>query len=242
MCGITFEERFNRALKKLPLNTIQLEIIRDRYLTVVMNTQVTYRIAAFTYNLFIWIITLGSVSTAVTSALGQGTVGNTSQSAQTVAYFWVGIALPLAVALANKWLYIFNIHQKYMVSEDALSKLYSEGWSFVSAVGVYQPGNYTAKFNIFCTRIENIQSKITKIMISIQNNDGGDGTPQSVQSVQTVPSTVQTVQQPLKNNVSILDNIADITGDSTYDSQIPPPATVVAPKSTLLKTPDQNLM
>jgi hypothetical protein len=185
MCEWSFEDRFNQVLKKLPLSIVQTQIIRARYLTIVSSTQATYRITAFTYNLFIWIITLGSVSTAITSAIGQGTVGNASQSAQTTAYFWIGVALPLLVALANKWLYIFNVHQKYLVSENMLSKLYAEGWSFAAATGIYQPGDYTAKFNIFCKQVESIQALNTSEMISIQNTDG-----------QTAPSTQSTV----KNN------------------------------------------
>jgi hypothetical protein len=162
-----FKYRFNKILNNLPLTTNQRNVIIFRYVNIVSSLEVSYYINSFIFNILTWLITLGSIATSVTAAVGK----NNSQDINSPIY-WAVVITPLIVAFSNKWLYIFNVHKKYLESIKTLEKLYSEGWSFAAGVGIYSDGDYTAKFMLFCTRVENIKLKTTKIMLNIKSNDG----------------------------------------------------------------------
>jgi hypothetical protein len=171
---MSFCAKYDEVLIGLPLSTNQLKSVRNRYLKIVSDTEWECWRNKFLYNALAWVVTVGSIATTTAVAIGKSPYVDQNNSL----FYYLGMLIPVAVALANKWLYFFNIQKKYIAASEALSKLHAEGWGFATAIGIYEPGSYTEKFTLFCARIENIQYRSKKIMINIRKTDGEESARQ----------------------------------------------------------------
>jgi hypothetical protein len=154
---MTFSTQFTLLLDKLPLSRFEKDIIKARFINAVSDLEMRYYKVRVLFIVLIQLITIAGVVIAALSPLQKA---SWITPAGETAIFWIIWALAIALTLANKWLYVFNVHKKYVLNIIVLEKYYSEGWSFLSSIGHYQSlNNWQEKHSLFCTRIEKIKLK-----------------------------------------------------------------------------------
>lgn len=178
LCRPSFEARFVPLLHDLPLNTFQKQVIQERYVRVVIDAESAYYRTKFIYLALTNIITIFGVIVAALIAAEKAPTINTMNSNTSTAgptpvaagvLTWIALALSMAIVLANKWMFVFHIPKKYVLTEVMMEKYYSEGWSFVGGVGRYTDSDIGSRFATFCTRIETLTLQVIEIMPSAEN-------------------------------------------------------------------------
>jgi hypothetical protein len=163
-------------LNDLPLNTFQKQVIQERFVRVVIDAENACCRTRFIYLALTNIITVFGVIVAAliaaekapTTSVANTTGGTTAPVAAGV-LSWIALALSMAIVLANKWMFVFHIPKKYVLTEVMMEKYYSEGWSFVGGVGRYTDSDIGSRFATFCTRIEALTLQVIEIMPSAEN-------------------------------------------------------------------------
>lgn len=150
----SFEEDFSKSLNATPLTSEQKNVIRARYIALVLATRDEYIWVSVAYYALTSIITISGVLIASLTPLEQwfGQAGST-------AVFWIVWSLAILLTISNKTLYLLNIGKKYILGLALLEKLMSEGWSFIAGIGIYNIEAFDERFMLFCARIETIKLK-----------------------------------------------------------------------------------
>lgn len=150
------KSKYISALDDTTLSDREKNIIKERYLGLVTMAERGYVSAVVVYLLLTNIVTIAGVLIAAIVSIGAPNTTNCIDGP----IFWIVWAMSIILTIANKLLYIFDIHKKYILGRITLEKLYSEGWSFLAGVNHYSdiPAD-TRPFEIFCHRIENIWLK-----------------------------------------------------------------------------------
>lgn len=162
---MSFEERFDKILTKSSYTNIEKDIIRERYLSLVTHTEKLCRRNHIIYLLLANIVTIFGV--LVTALIGIDKFSATCD--ETSVLYWFTLVMSISITIANKLLYIFNNHKKYIIYASIREKLYSEGWMFIEKTGRYNTKDNT--FNLFCLRVEKIKIKSFE---DISLNNGTD--------------------------------------------------------------------
>lgn len=192
----SFRTKFNKLLDATTLSRVQREIIKSRYVSMVVHSERDYRNTCIAYVVLTNVITIAGVFIAALNPLGKL---NWMDQTGERAIFWVVWGLAIALTLANKWIHTFNIPKKYVLNHIALEKFYSEGWAFLSGINKYSScANMDERFILFCDRIEKIKLKVLEQSPGMGDNgeahdiitagpmDNADGTPD--EHLQDTPS------------------------------------------------------
>ncbi len=148
-----FRERYTQLLDTLALSTYQKDIIRNRYIEIVIDAENDHKLAATTHYILVCTVTVSGVIIGSLLVLNKFFVDS-------MALFWLAWAIAIVIALSNKLLYSFNVSKKYILNRIVLSKLYSEGWMFLTGGGKYKRHlDLETRFAVFCERIEKIKLK-----------------------------------------------------------------------------------
>jgi hypothetical protein len=141
-------------------------IIKSRYIGMVNAAERDYRRVYIMYLIFTNLITISGVM--ITALISLGELSWLSPTGSMV-IFWLTWVLGISLTLANKWIYTFNVHKKYVLNSVLLEKLYNEGWSFISGIGRYSTcANDDEKFLKFCTRVEKLKVKSIEPMMEME--------------------------------------------------------------------------
>lgn len=172
-CGRpSFSTQFLELLHGVPLSDFDKEIIKSRYIDVVKNIEMDFRLNRLAFFILTNAITIAGVLITGLVSLDKLTFidGRTAQGV-----FWTVWTLSIIVTLSNKWLYSFSIAKKYVTNATVLEKLYSEGWQFLAGIDKYKYCmTIDERFKLFCTRIEKLKLKSVENMTSTIDTDGGD--------------------------------------------------------------------
>lgn len=160
----SFSIRFSVLLDALPLSRLEKEIVRQRYLKIVEIAESEYRVTQILFLLLSNVITIASVLITAFVSFDRMSTGNS-------ALLWTTWGLSIALTLANKWMYSFNINKKYVLNVAFLQKLHSEGWCFVAGTGRYDELDYGSRFKVFCQRIEKLKLKCIESMPEMSSAD-----------------------------------------------------------------------
>jgi hypothetical protein len=205
-----FATKFTNLLESLPLSRDKKDIIVARYVALVTSAEADYRTIRILYFILTNLITISGVFiTSLVSLEKVDAVGEGGAKA----IFWVVWSLAILLTLANKWVYSFNIHKKYVLNSVVVEKLRSEGWLFLAGVGRYAGHDCDARFSMFCARVEKIKTKSVANMPELENDSGGVGGilatgANSDQSTDTAPAADAVIQ------IVPVDNIADSSAGS----------------------------
>jgi len=164
-----FKRDFIPLVDKLPISKYEKDIIRDRYINMVVEAERSNaRIYVLWYLLTNVVTVSGVLITGLLSIDKSAYVPDSSAEG----LFWFIWSLSIALTLANKWLYSFNVHKKFILNSLVLDKLYTEGWAYVAGIGKYMKApDHTSRHKLFCARIERIKTKSTEVMSEINGND-----------------------------------------------------------------------
>lgn len=153
----SFKKKYTDSLERLPLGRFEKDLIIYRYVDIVVSTENSYRWTCLLYVVLSNIITIAGVLIAAFVSFDK-IFGNCNNVV--TGFFWVVWGLSIALTLANKWLYSFNVHKKYVLNKAVLEKFYSEGWSFLAGIGRYgKLESLDNRFALFYARIEKIKLK-----------------------------------------------------------------------------------
>lgn len=169
MCWTSqFKVQFSEQLDAMPLTQKQKNIILDRYINIVVDAERDYALTAVMYVALTNIITIFGVT--ITALLSLEQMTGIKSTGSTV-IFWITWAMSIALTLSNKWIFAFNLHQKYILNIVVLEKYRAEGWTFLSGTCNYAAcETYTDRFLLFCTRIEKIKVKQLESSPDAENN------------------------------------------------------------------------
>lgn len=150
--GSDFETKFTKSLRDLPLSDYEKNIIISRYISIVIKAETDYYCTWLAYTVMTNLVTIAGVLVASLISLEK-----VVESPNIM--FWITWGLSIALTIANKLLYVYNIHKKYVLGIIMLEKYYSEGWSFISGIGRYDDYNFDSRFKLFTSRIERLKMK-----------------------------------------------------------------------------------
>lgn len=162
----SFSKKFKIAIESLSYH--QQKVIIYRYLDMVEEAEHEYRKIKIFYIIFTNVVTVAGV--LITGLISLDKINLISSTFAEI-LFWIVWALSILLTLANKLIYSFNIHKKYVISYATLEKFYSEGWMFIAGIGRYNTINLDKKFKLFCTRIELIKFKSIESLPEVETND-----------------------------------------------------------------------
>lgn len=164
-----FKKRYTKLLNDLPLARYERNIISERYVRIVSAAENDYRRTCILYIILTNLITISGVF--IVGLLSIEKMSDIDVTSAKV-IFWIVWSLSILLTLANKWLYSFNIHKKYVLNIAILEKLYSEGWLFAAGVGRYKKYvDCSDRFKLFCTRIEKLKMKSLESMPEMESHD-----------------------------------------------------------------------
>jgi hypothetical protein len=165
----SFSEQFTTLLDRSRLTQHEKDIIKARYVTIVVSTERKNALTNFMFYLLTNVVTITCVLVSSLVSL---------EKASVVAYpavvFWLIWSFSLVMLLANKWLYTFNIHKKYILNSSIIEKLYAEGWCFLAGAGKYNVDDKSLRFNKFIVRIERLKLKYVETISGLDSGDGGN--------------------------------------------------------------------
>ncbi len=162
-----FKHNYLEILNKSDLTQDKIDLIERRYVNIVVSTEHKNMQTDFLFYLFTNVITIAGILIASLVSLEKAnTIKNTT------VIFWLVWSMSIASAMANKWIYAFNIHKKHVLNNTVLEKLYTEGWCFLSKIGRYTHKNIDDRFMAFMTRIEKLKLKYAESLAGMES-DGG---------------------------------------------------------------------
>lgn len=210
-----FQNNFPKLLETTTLSRLQKEIIRARYIDMVLDAESDYRRTWLAYIVLTNLITISGVLIAALIPIEHlGWISSTGS----LVVFWIVWSLAIVLTLSNKMVHSFNILKKYVLNTITLQKLYCEGWSFISGVDRYKKcATVDDRFILFCSRVEKIKTKSLESIPEMEYDNtvilaGGSAVPnapcQSPTPLQSAITREATTQ--------LVDNIADDSNYSTY--------------------------
>lgn len=165
----SFKTQFNKTLDNLSLSNFEKDIICRRYLDIVAKMESDYMRVCILYVTLTSIVALSSVLVTMVSPF-EKIVGMPPVLGTII--FWGGWGLSFILTVANKWLLFGNYGKKYVLNWVLLEKYRNEGWSFASGINKYKNCvDMSAKFRLFCARVERIKMKSMEIMPEIETNE-----------------------------------------------------------------------
>ncbi len=158
-----FIDHFTEGLSSTPLRPEETSYIHNRYLTLVREAANEACVRSWQFHLLVNIITLSGILITTLTPLSTSTkVSDTSKDG----LYWTIMVLGAVLTIANKWIYLFGIHKKYILTQQALERYEAEGWHFIAAVGRYHRPE-AERFKVFCDRVEKIQAKKVQEMVAV---------------------------------------------------------------------------
>ena len=167
-CNVSdFERRVYPIIDCLELSNFEKNIIRKRYIKLVLSYQKQYETIHFRYNLCRLLISIGSMLLPTLQTIqNNDNVANFSNEV-----FWVAIGTSLTVLISNNIISMFSLDRRYVMYAITCEKLKSTGWQFFELSGIFMNNNHRNNYTKFWNEIE----KIIKLQIIAEYNTDDKG-------------------------------------------------------------------
>src|SRR3989344_4574169 len=96
-----FKTKYKRLLEALPLSRYEKDIVKQRYLSIVIRAEIDYRRTCILYIILTNTITISGV--LITGFVSLNKMDIISDTAANV-FFWIVWVLSIILTLSNKWL------------------------------------------------------------------------------------------------------------------------------------------
>ncbi len=194
----SFAEQFTNGAVGLTLSQAEKSYINDRYIPLVEQALCEAYKRSWQFHILVNFITVAGV--LITTFVSLESSLRVPDSAQTGLY-WTVVALGACVIIANKFLYIFGIHKKYIITQQTAEKYKTEGWMFLAGVGRYsEPPD--RRILIFCNRIEHLQAKQIQEMTTVNMSSGANLSTSNSMLPDTPRGKVPPLRSPEKTILS----------------------------------------
>lgn len=219
MCS-RVKPRFTLIVDSLDLSTIQKAIIKDRYVTLVEETQYRANRISAVYHISHLIVTVGSLIVPALMSIQYMTAENQ--------IYWITWTLSLLVTTSNGLLTLFKIDKKYLYLHTNTERLTSEGWQYTQLSGRYSgfhtPGKlatHANQFIFFCHAIEKIR------MREIDDEYNRTQEPSTTTPIKQEPIIPMTPLNPLQNTARLqsileeaeIENTPLVDGETTNEEK-----------------------
>ncbi len=183
-----FGGRFTTLITGTAFSSYQKSIIVNRSVNLIIETERDHRRSMVAYYTLVSIVVVVGILISSMIILNEMVVDSQ-------VLFWIVWGLSIAVALANKLLFAFNVTKKYILNGIVLGKLYSEAWTFLAGSGRYgKHMDLDKRFEVFCDRIEKIKLKSIESATDLELGDYTSGilaaSPRGVSGGTTLPIVV----------------------------------------------------
>ena len=159
----TFEYRFKTIIERMALSEYERGIIQNHFIFEMNKITVDVFRQRISYEILTWIITIGTILMSVFLSLQKMYTGLPAE-----ALFWTNLSLSVFVIISNKILYLFGIHQYYLLNQELRDRYELEAWSFTSGVNAYSKcKNVQESFMLFMTRFEKLQVQKVSAVLKI---------------------------------------------------------------------------
>lgn len=176
-CGSNgFIEHFLDGISTLGLSPEERSYVDHRFIPLVREAHNDAISRSWQFHVCVNAITIGAILVTTFTALGGS---SRITLADETGLYWTVIVLGAVMAIANKWMYLFGIHKKYILTQRAKERYEAEGWHYIGAVGKYCRPHHE-RFGVFCERVEKIQAKSVKDMVSINATSANAATTDGV--------------------------------------------------------------
>jgi hypothetical protein len=157
---------YNR-IDSLPLNSVQLMNIQERYLTLLFAYSSRRSRYSYAFHSLRFIITVGSliVPAFLSFPYMNGSVQSDSGALMSFQTYLVTWILSLLVTISNGLIALMKIEKRYYTMHTVFEQLVSEGWQFIHLTGRYGPKkdeihlSHEQQYTLFTHMIEKIKMK-----------------------------------------------------------------------------------
>lgn len=158
--NIGYYDRVNTIIDGLKLNNeYDTEIIKNRFLYEVLLYEDKRDNTKKYYNIFRFIVTLGSLFLPALLSIGQMDPNKLPKNFDNISY-WASWTISLTVTACNGFLQLFSLDKNYFTYSIVTEQLKTEGWQYFQLSGKYEESpSHADAFKMFCKSIENIKRK-----------------------------------------------------------------------------------
>ena len=147
------------------IDTLELEsetdrrILKSRFLAEVLRYEKRKDHTKKYYNVFRFIMTIGSILLPAILSLGQMDPAKLPRNFDQITY-WSSWTISLMVTASNGFLQLFSLDKNYFEYALTTEQLKTEGWQYFELAGKYEDDEtHQEAYKAFCKSIENIKRK-----------------------------------------------------------------------------------
>ena len=147
------------------INTLTLDsetdrrILKSRFLAEVLKYEKRKEHTKKYYNIFRFIVTIGSIFLPAILSLGQMDPAKLPRNFDQITY-WSSWTISLMVTASNGFLQLFSLDKNYFEYAITTEQLKTEGWQFFELSGKYEDDEtHQEAYKVFCKSVENIKRK-----------------------------------------------------------------------------------
>ena len=156
VCEIISTLTLDRDAKK---NETRKSILKNRFLSEVINYENRRDHTKKYYNVFRFIVTTGSILLPAIMSIGQMDPEKLPEDFDNISY-WASFFISLSVTISNGFLQLFSLDKNYFEFSLTAEQLKTEGWQFFQLAGKYEDyATHTDAYKPFSKSIENIKRK-----------------------------------------------------------------------------------
>lgn len=145
-----FERRVYPIIDKLDISSFKKNIIRKRYVKLVLNYETHYDVTHYRYNLCRVLISVGSMMLPTLQTIQN----NENVASIKDEIFWSAIGTSLTVMVCNNIISMFSLDRRYIMYAVTCEKLKSIGWQYFEESGMFSNSCHADNYTKFWNEIE----------------------------------------------------------------------------------------
>ena len=145
-----FERRVYPIIDNLDISPFKKNIIRKRYVKLVLNYEAQYDITHYRYNLCRVLISVGSMMLPTLQTIQN----NENVASIKDEIFWSAIGTSLTVMICNNIISMFTLDRRYIMYAVTCEKLKSIGWQYFEESGMFANSSHSGNYIKFWNEIE----------------------------------------------------------------------------------------
>jgi len=156
----SYANQVNGIINTLTLNSeTDRKILKSRFLAEVLKYEKRKEHTKKYYNVFRFIVTIGSILLPAILSLGQMDPAKLPANFDQITY-WSSWTISLMVTASNGFLQLFSLDKNYFEYSITTEQLKTEGWQFFELSGKYEDDKtHQEAYKVFCKSVENIKRK-----------------------------------------------------------------------------------
>ena len=145
-----FERRVYPIIDNLDISAFKKNIIRKRYVKLVLNYEAQYDVTHYRYNLCRELISVGSMILPTLQTIQN----NENVASIKDEIFWSAIGTSLTVMICNNIISMFTLDRRYIMYAITCEKLKSIGWQYFEESGMFANSSHSDNYIKFWNEIE----------------------------------------------------------------------------------------